>query len=202
MSHDLSLIRKFAYKCDHQQFGMIRTVTQCDPSLREGRELEGQAFEEKKSFWEGHKSLREGLFWASRAWQVCWRCGCLVWQILGSQDPVTLFWKPPLAPLRLGSDCHGLQVRYMRLQVPVHIPVPATYKTSPRMSKTNENWWRYGPNDRKHQLAHISFISWSFGLIFGGKTHRVAVKDLWGTGMSTAEEPQGYLWQSLALGWI
>ena len=45
MSHDLSPIRKFAYKCDRQQFGMIGTVTQRDPSFQEGRELEGQAFE-------------------------------------------------------------------------------------------------------------------------------------------------------------
>ena len=42
-------------------------------------------------------------------------------------------------------------------------------------------------------------ISWLFGLIFGGKTRRVVGKGLWGTGMGTAEKPQGYPRQSLLL---
>ena len=65
------------------------------------------------------------------------------------------------------------------------------------MSKTDENWGRYGLNDRKHQLAHISFISWSFGLIFGEKTHRVAGKGLWVQVQVQPKKLQGYLQQSL-----
>ena len=37
------------------------------------------------------------------------------------------------------SDCHRLRVGYVRVRVRVQIPVPATYKTSPRTSKTDEN---------------------------------------------------------------
>ena len=35
--------------------------------------------------------------------------------------------------------CHGLKVGYVQVRVWVHIPVPATYKTSPRTSKMDEN---------------------------------------------------------------
>ena len=66
----------------------------------------------------------------------------------------------------------------------VWISVPTTYKKSPRTSKMDENWWRYGQNSRKHHLEHISVISWLFWLIFGGKAHGV-------TGM--LKKPQGYL---------
>ena len=37
------------------------------------------------------------------------------------------------------SDCHGLRVGYVQVWVRVQIPVPATYKTSPRTSKTDDN---------------------------------------------------------------
>jgi len=94
-------------------------------------------------------------------------------------------------------DLHGLRVGYMWVGVRVRIPVPATYKISPRTSKTDGNWWRYGQNGRKHHLAHISVISWSFWLIFGGKTRRVAGKGPWGRGTGTPKKPQGYSRQSL-----
>src|ERR1700689_2339531 len=86
----------------------------------------------------------------------------------------------------------------MRVRVRVQTFVPATYKTSPRTSKTDGNWWRYGQNDRKHHLAHISIISWSFQLIFGGKTRRVAGKGPCGRGTGTPKKPQGYPRQSLS----
>jgi len=78
------------------------------------------------------------------------------------------------------SDCqgfwnpHGLRVGYRRVLVRVQIPVPASYKTSPRTSKTDKNWWRYGPNSRKYCLAHISVISGPFWLFLGSKTRRVS----------------------------
>ena len=80
----------------------------------------------------------------------------------------------------------------MRVRVRVQIPVPVTYKMSPRTSKTDGNWWRYGQNDRKQHLAHISVISEPFWLIFGGKTRRVAGKGPRGTGTGTLKKPQGY----------
>ena len=44
-----------------------------------------------------------------------------------------------------GSDTpHGLRVGYRRVRVRVRIPIPATYKTSPRSCKTDKNWLRYG----------------------------------------------------------
>jgi hypothetical protein len=98
----------------------------------------------------------------------------------------------------IGSDCqgfwnpHGLQVGYRRVQIWVQISVPATYKTSPRTSKMDRNWWRYGPNSRKYCLAHISVISGPFWLFLGSKTHRVTGK---GTGWK--KKPQGYPRQSL-----
>ena len=67
----------------------------------------------------------------------------------------------------------------MQVEVRVQIPLSAIYKTNPRTSKMDENWWRYGQTGRKHHLAHISVISWSFWLIFGEKTHRVADKGPW-----------------------
>jgi len=51
--------------------------------------------------------------------------------------------------------------------VRVQIPVPATYKMSPKTFKTDGNWWRYGQNDRKHHLAHILIISGLFWLFLG-----------------------------------
>jgi len=101
------------------------------------------------------------------------------------------------------SDCqgfwnpHGLRVGYRWVQVWVQIPVPATYKMSPRTSKTDRNWWRYGPNSRKYCLAHISVISGPFWLFLGSKTHRVAGKGPWGKGTGWGKKPQGYPWQSL-----
>ena len=115
------------------------------------------------------------------------------------------FWYPCLLWYVSTSDCqgflnpYGLRVGYTRVRVRVQISVPATYKTSPRTSETDGNWWRYGPNNRKHHLAHISVISWSFGLIFGGKTRRFAGKGPWGTGTGTEKKPQGYPWQSLCI---
>ena len=70
----------------------------------------------------------------------------------------------------------------------------ATYKTSPRTSKTDRNWWRYGPNSWKYCLAHISVISGPFWLFLGSKISRVAGK---GTGWK--KNPQGYPQQSLHL---
>jgi hypothetical protein len=81
-----------------------------------------------------------------------------------------------------GSDCQGfwnlhrLWVGYRQVQVWVHISVSATYKTSPRTSKTDKNWWTYGQNSRKYCLAHISVISGPFWLFLGSKTHRVRVR--------------------------
>ena len=95
---------------------------------------------------------------------------------------------PTTAMMIPASDCQGfwnphrLQVGYRRVWVRVQIPVPATYKMSLRTSKTDENWWRYGQNGRKHHLAQISVISWSFWLIFGGKTRGFAGRVSMGTG--------------------
>jgi len=100
--------------------------------------------------------------------------------------------------MRMLSDCqgfwnpHGLRVGYRRVRVRVQIPVPATYKTSPRTSKMERNWWRYGPNSRKYCLAHISVISGPFWLFLGSKTRRVAGKGPWGKGMGWEKKPQGY----------
>ena len=85
------------------------------------------------------------------------------------------FWNP-----------HGLRVGYRRVQVRVRISVPVTYKMSLRTSKTDENWWRYGQNGRKHHLAHISLISWLFWLIFGGKTRGFVGRVEAGTGTGNA----------------
>ena len=82
----------------------------------------------------------------------------------------------------------------MRVRVQVRISVPTTYKTSPRMSKTDGNWWRYHQNGRKHHLAHISVISLSFWPIFGEKTCKVAGKGPWSTSTGTPKKPRGYLW--------
>ena len=111
----------------------------------------------------------------------------------------------PRIPGGISSDCqgfwnpHGLRVGYRRVRVRVQIPVPATYKTSPRTSKTDRNWWRYGPNSRKYCLAHISVISGPFWLFLGSKTHRVAGKGPWGKGTGWEKKPQGYPWQSLGI---
>ena len=72
----------------------------------------------------------------------------------------------------------------------VQIPVPATYKMSPTTFKIDGNWWRYGQNGRKHHLAHISVISWSFWVIFGGKTRGVAGKGPWGRGTGMLKKPR------------
>jgi len=101
------------------------------------------------------------------------------------------------------SDCqgfwnlHGLRVGYRRVRVWVQIPVPASYKTSSRTSKTDENWQRYGQNSRKYCFAHISVISGPFWLFLGSKTRRVAGKGPWGKGTGWKKKPQGYPWQSL-----
>jgi len=102
--------------------------------------------------------------------------------------------------LTIVSDCQGfLNLHGLRVGVWVRIPVPATYKMSPRTSKTDENWWRYDQNGRKHHLAHILVISWLFWLIFRGKTRGVVGKGPWGRVMGTLKKPQGYPWQSLTI---
>jgi len=96
------------------------------------------------------------------------------------------------------SDCQGFwnphRLWVGRVRVRVQKSVPATYKTSSRTSKTDENWQRYGQNNRKYCFAHISVISGLFWLFLGSKTHRVAGK---GTGWK--KKPQGYPRQSLAV---
>ena len=97
------------------------------------------------------------------------------------------------------SDCHrflnlhGLGVRVPRVQVRVRISVPVTFKTSPRISKTDGNWWRYGQNNRKHHLAHISVIPGPFWLILGRKTRWVVGKSPVSTGTGSVKKPAGYL---------
>jgi len=73
----------------------------------------------------------------------------------------------------------GLRVGYRWVRVRVQIPVPTTYKTSSRTSKTDKNWQRYGQNSRKYCLAHISVISGLFWLFLGSKTRGVAGKGPW-----------------------
>ena len=110
------------------------------------------------------------------------------------------------ADFEIFSDCqgfwnpHGLWVGYRQVWVWVQIYVPTTYKMSPRTSKTDRNWWTYGPNSRKYCLAHISVISGPFWLFLGSKTCRVAGKGPWGKGtMGWEKKPQGYPQQSLEI---
>jgi hypothetical protein len=62
MSQNLSPIRKFAYKYDRRQHGMIGTVTQRDTRLEWCENLKGSPLREGKTARGGSQSLEGGAF--------------------------------------------------------------------------------------------------------------------------------------------